>query len=377
MTAEARPTASRRRFAAVFAPNAFPSDRAHVAAIVGMANAIQARGFSTSLYAFRRRDARSLLHDHFALFWDVELGWSWRGLSKFSKAASVFLWAMVAALKRHDLVLTRSPILAFVARRSATVILELHQVPRTHFRRMTFDHYFIPRLKGNRYRFVFISKALKEITLREFPHLQSSRLLVAPSGFRREWFPQTWSPSPGHRVVTYAGSLYEGRGIEVVVEVSRRIPDAEFRIVGGSTKRWHELTADLNVPINCSHIPHAAPMAIAKYLAESDVLLAPYQNNVFTASGDDNASVMSPLKLVEYLAAGRAIVASDLPAIREVAKHSENALLVPPEDVIAWTKAVVKLLSERAMRDRLSQQAFNSAHGRLDWDSRLEAILGT
>ena len=376
MTAETRPTAPTRRYAAVFAPNAFPSERAHVAAIVGMANAISARGFTTALYAFRRRDARPLLHERFALREDVELGWSWRDLSKIAKAASVLVWAIVAALKRHDLVLTRSPIIALAARRSATVIVELHQVPMTHFRRMMLDHQVIPRLKGNRYRFVFISNALKNIYLREFPHLQSSRSIVAPSGFRREWFPKIWSPSPGHRIVTYAGSLYQGRGIEVVVEVARRIPDAEFRIIGGSSATWQELTADLDVPPNCSHIPHVAPKAIAGYLTESDVLLAPYQRKVIIASGDDNAGVMSPLKLIEYFAAGRAIVASDLPAIREVADHSENALLVPPEDLTAWTTAVKELLSDRTRRDRLGEEAFRNAHGRLDWDSRLDAILG-
>lgn len=109
-----------------------------------------------------------------------------------------------------------------------------------------------------------------------------------------------------------------------------------------------------------------APTAIAGYLTESDVLLAPYQRKVMIASGDDIAGVMSPLKPIEYFAAGRAIVASDLPAIREVAEHSENALLVPPEDLTGWTKAVKEFLSDRTRRDRLGQQAFNSAHGRLD-----------
>ena len=367
--------ATAQRRAAIFAPNAFPSERAHVGAIIGMANALQERGFATIIYAFRRRDAQAQLRERFALRENVALGWVWKGHSMFAKAASVLLWATVAALKRHDLVLTRSPILAFAARRSDTVLVELHQVPRTHFRGMKFDHQVIPRLTGVRYRFVFISNALKSTYLREFPCLQSSLCVVAPSGFRSEWFPQIWSPSLGHRIVTYAGSLYQGRGIEVVVEVSRRISDAEFRIIGGSSKEWQDLTADLDVPPNCRHIPHVGPTAIAAYLIESDVLLAPYQRTVLTSSGEDNSGVMSPLKLVEYLAAGRAIVASDLPAIREVPNDAENALLLPPEDVSAWTRAVKELLSDRAKRDRLGQQAFKGAHGRLDWDSRLKAIL--
>lgn len=120
----------------------------------------------------------------------------------------MLLWATVAALKRHDLVLTRSPTIAFAARRFATVTVELHQVPKTDLQKIKLDHRIIPRLKGSRYRFAFISNALKNIYFREFPRLHSSSSIVAPSGFRIDWFPQTWSPSPGHRLVTYAGSLH-------------------------------------------------------------------------------------------------------------------------------------------------------------------------
>lgn len=375
MRSKAPPASAKGRRAAVFAQSAFPAERAHVSAIVGMVNALQAGGFATTFYTYRPRDAKRLLHERLALRQDVSLGWSARGLSKLAKLSSLLMWATVAALRRHDLVLTRSPIIALAARRCSTVALEFHGVPKTHFRRLKFDHLLVPRLKGDRYRFVFISNALKNRYVCEFPHLRASRCIVAPSGFRSEWFPQTWSPSPGHRIVTYAGSLDQGRGIEVVVDVAQRSPDAEFRIIGGTSEEWRELTTYIDVPPNCSHTPHVAPAAIAGCLAESDVLLAPYQNKVLIASGDDNASVMSPLKLVEYFAAGRAIVASDLPAIREIAKDAENALLVPPEDVTAWTEAVKELLADCTRRDRLGQQAFNSARGRLDWDSRLEVIL--
>lgn len=361
--------------AAVFSVSPFPSPRAHVGAIIGMTNALQSHGYVTRLYAFFRTGAHETLVSQFGLHKSVGFGWSAKIPTRVGMLLSVVSWVLVAAVRSHDVILTRSPLIALAARRCDRVLLEIHQEPANRLGRAKLDYWIIPLLRGKRYKFVYISRAIRTHYLKEFPSLSCARCVVAPSGFRRDWFPNSWSPSPRNRIVTYAGSLYQGRGIEVVLEVARRIPDAVFRVIGGTSQAWVDLTSDIHVPGNCSHISHIAPTAIAGFLAESDVLLAPYQYKVLTASGDDIAGVISPLKLMEYFAAGRAVVASDLPAIREIAEHSGNALLVPPKDVAAWTKAVEELLSNHTSRDRLSQRAFNSAHARLDWDSRLEAIL--
>ena len=365
---------SRPRTAAVFALNPLPSNRAHVGAIVGMTNAIQERGFKTTLYSFRTKGARSSLIDTVGLHENVRLGWSCPGLSKLAKIASVVAWMAIAAWRRHDIVMTRSPVVAFAARRTQFVFLELHQAPKTRWLSMRFDHRIIPMLRNDRYRFLFISHQLRTLYMGQFENLLAARCVTVPSGFRRDWYPEEWSPSLGHRIITYAGSLYEGRGIDIVIAIAKQIPDSQFRVVGGSAAEWRRLTAEIDVPRNCTHIPHLAPNLIPKLLTDSDILLAPYQLRVLTASGDDIASEISPLKIVEYLAAGRAIVASDLPAIRELITDSSQAILVAPDDVFAWTESVRALLADKAVRDRLGVEAFRRAHGRLDWDSRLSHI---
>ena len=64
--------------------------------------------------------------------------------------------------------------------------------------------------------------------------------------------------------------------------------------------------------------------------------------------------ITSPLKLFEYMAAGRPIVASDLPSIREVLRDGVNALLVPPGDPVAMAAAIARLLGDRALAARLA-----------------------
>jgi glycosyltransferase involved in cell wall biosynthesis len=83
------------------------------------------------------------------------------------------------------------------------------------------------------------------------------------------------------------------------------------------------------------------------------------------------------LKLFEYMASGRPIVASDLPSIREVLTHERNALLADPGDPAAFVAAVTRLQREPELAGRLAARA------RIDvadytWDrraERLEALL--
>ena len=81
----------------------------------------------------------------------------------------------------------------------------------------------------------------------------------------------------------------------------------------------------------------------------------------------------SPLKLFDYLAAGRAIIASDLPAIREVLTDGVNAVLVEPGQPRALAAALEQVLTDPALLDRLSHRAFADAAA-YSWDARAERL---
>ena len=84
---------------------------------------------------------------------------------------------------------------------------------------------------------------------------------------------------------------------------------------------------------------------------------------------------MSPLKMFEYMAAGKAIVSSDLPALREVLTDGEDALLVPAADVDAWEEAVDRLLADEALRTRLGVAAQKKLLRDFTWEARAERVL--
>jgi glycosyltransferase involved in cell wall biosynthesis len=82
----------------------------------------------------------------------------------------------------------------------------------------------------------------------------------------------------------------------------------------------------------------------------------------------------SPLKLFEYMASGKPIVASDLPAIREVLSHNTNSILVPPDNPEALAGGVRYILENPAMGEKIARQAAVDVLS-YTWDERTKKIM--
>ena len=85
--------------------------------------------------------------------------------------------------------------------------------------------------------------------------------------------------------------------------------------------------------------------------------------------------VGSPMKIFEYMASGRAIVASRLEQIGEVLEHERTAILVEPGDVTELAKALGRLADDPELRQRLGRAAQAAARERHTWRRRMEALL--
>lgn len=180
-------------------------------------------------------------------------------------------------------------------------------------------------------------------------------------------------PGGGRLRCGYVGNLYAGKGIEVLLPLAVSRPDFDFHIFGGSEEDRARLSAD--TPANLYVHGFVRPSDVPSVLAACDVLLAPYQSRVHGASGKTDLSRwMSPLKLVEYMAAGKAIVASDLPSIREVVATGETALLCPPDNVDAWASALDRLEADESLRERLGRDARAHFAEKHSWASRARAM---
>ena len=112
---------------------------------------------------------------------------------------------------------------------------------------------------------------------------------------------------------------------------------------------------------------------IPLYQSAAEVLLMPYQSTVATSSGGNTAAVCSPMKMFEYMAAGRAILSSDLPVLHEVLDAS-MAVFCTMEDPCAWESALGELLNDEKRRKALGECA-RLAVEQYSWVRRAQRVL--
>jgi glycosyltransferase involved in cell wall biosynthesis len=183
-------------------------------------------------------------------------------------------------------------------------------------------------------------------------------------------------PSPTRLRVGYLGHLYPGKGIERIAEMAPRCPWASFHVVGGTESdldAWKNESKDCENLFFHGYIPHAET---DQYRQSMDVLLAPYQREITSEGGGTiEARSMSPIKLFEYMAVGKAILASDLPAIREILTDGVNARLRPAEDTASWVEALEELRDQPALREKLGRAAREAFCAKHTWRARAKTVL--
>jgi glycosyltransferase involved in cell wall biosynthesis len=172
--------------------------------------------------------------------------------------------------------------------------------------------------------------------------------------------------------IGYAGHLYPWKGVDLIIEAVSALRDTRGLIVGGhEQERDLERVKALAVRRDCaSRVTFTGllpPGEVAARLRDADALVLPNP-----ASAVSNAFT-SPLKLFEYMAAGRPIVASDLPSIREVLTHGRNALLIAPGNPQALTAAIRRLEDDRALGRLLARQALSDVAD-YTWTKRAERL---
>ncbi|MGI8756226.1 MAG: glycosyltransferase family 4 protein, partial [Acidimicrobiales bacterium] len=188
---------------------------------------------------------------------------------------------------------------------------------------------------------IAISDALRSRILRRLPALEG-RVWVERSGFdptvlhrgidRGVARAKIGFEHAGGPVVVYAGRVFKGKGVDVLLEAAALLEGigARILVVGNVQEPDYVARASENVTFT----GFVAPSEVPDYLAAADVLVMPSTGTL------RYAEYTSPLKLFEYLATGNPVVASDLPVLREVLRDGENALLYPPHDGAALAEAL-------------------------------------
>ncbi|MEW6169672.1 MAG: glycosyltransferase family 4 protein [Pseudomonadota bacterium] len=180
---------------------------------------------------------------------------------------------------------------------------------------------------------------------------------------------------PGVRRCAYVGSLFPGKGMETVAALAARLPEIDFHVVGGcgtDLADWRARTCALGNLIYHGFVDNAQ---VPAYLAAMDVLLAPARPVTRLVNGRQFGMWQAPLKIFQYMAAGKPIIASDLPHVREILQHRATALLVPAEDMDAWVTAL-RELEDPSLAERLKAAARAELVQRFTWTAKAQAVTG-
>lgn len=169
------------------------------------------------------------------------------------------------------------------------------------------------------------------------------------------------------RIVVYTGRIDEKKGLDVVLDLARVMPEVTFVLVG-STGHGAIETEAATIP-NVEIAPWQHDKGIARYLYAADVLTIPPSTEPLKSKGN----AVLPLKTFLYLAAGRAIFAAESPDTAEIFAHDRNAWLVPPGDVPTAERQLRRLLNDEGLLERLSQAAHEESKERT-WAGRAAKI---
>jgi glycosyltransferase involved in cell wall biosynthesis len=216
--------------------------------------------------------------------------------------------------------------------------------------------------------YVTITHALAEELTRR--HQPRERLAVIADGVRHSGNPPM--PIPAEPVVAYAGHLYAWKGVDVLLHALALLPEASGLIIGGHAAepdldRVKRLAKELGIRDRVTFSGMIEPGQVAERLASARILVLPNPASAISTR------FTSPLKLFEYMAAARAIVASDLPSIREVLTDNENALLVKPGDAAAMAEAIRRVINDRDFAQGLARNAFRDV-AQYTWARRAERL---
>jgi len=173
-------------------------------------------------------------------------------------------------------------------------------------------------------------------------------------------------------LVTYMGSLYDDRAISDIVWMASKLPQAAFRIIGGPEHEREKLASaasEKNI-LNVQFLPRVDRRSVSRHLFASDILL--FTMNEQTITFD----ICSPLKIFEYMAAGRIIVAPDLPSIREVLKPAFSFFYEFPERdrLVEKVKEAIEAVQAGRLK-AMGEQARRHVELNHTWDLRVRQIL--
>ena len=173
----------------------------------------------------------------------------------------------------------------------------------------------------------------------------------------------------------YVGSLFKGKGLERIIELASYFPQKKFHVFG-DTKTIDTNFNKLQIKkLKNLHMHNfKSYKSVPNILNRSKYLLLPYSNKVSVNSENlEVSNYMSPLKMFDYLASGKIIIASNLKVYSHILKNNFNCLMPKKNDFKSWVDLIDNLSKKNVNSNYLQKNALNTA-SKYTWEKRTKKI---
>lgn len=227
----------------------------------------------------------------------------------------------------------------------------------------------------SRSKVIAITQGLKDFYTKR--GASAKQILVAPDSVDAEQFDIPLSSTEAReriglpkdkKIVLYTGHLYDWKGAHILAEAAAFMSsDISVVFVGGTEADIESFKKRFGQTPTISILGKKPYDQMPLYMKASDVLVLPN-----SPVNDISSLFTSPMKLFEYMASGRPIVASDLPSLREVL-NEDNSILVPPDDPKALYEGIMSILSDEVVAKRISHKSHEDSK-LYTWGNRAKSI---
>jgi len=370
-----------------------PSHFAHSFNVMKMAQGFHNIGCETkvisanSLLALVRRIKYGNIQAHYGLNQPIDVLWKMPSVKKFISGYTQddLTYANRAAkyAKKHDLdlVFARSYEVSIAAiEQGIPTVMETHTTD--------YDNPSLNKIYAHANNESFKGLVTIHENIAEEHHkrgIPKNKLLVLEDGVDLTQFDidddkTKWQKELGlssdFKYAVYCGHLYKEKGIQVILDAAEKlkgVKDLKFILAGGldeDKKYWQQQCQERNIN-NIHFTGFIKNQEVPKYLKAADCLLLPYSQDIEYKVMDLHTT--SPLKLFEYMAAARPIIATDTPTIAKVLNQEVNGILTKPGCVEAFSKAIQSTLKDSNLSKNLGENSKQEAL-KYSWDSRCDRI---
>ena len=213
--------------------------------------------------------------------------------------------------------------------------------------------------------YILINKSLKQ----HFIGKNDNKYLILDDAVSLKDFNLKKKEKKYSNTCVYVGSFYPGKGAEIIYELAKKCQKVNFHLYGD--KKFLQIKKKLE---NIKFFNYVRYSKISKILTKYDVALMPYAKKNYGRGNLEISDSISPLKMFEYMASKKIILASNLKAYNHILKHNYNSLLLDPENIDQWSENIKKIFKKKKKYLALRINAFNTVK-KYTWYKRSKIIL--